>query len=304
MNIKPIEGIIAAPFTPMDKNGEINPNVISDYAKKLKKDGLSGVFICGTTGEGMSMTLEERKIIAEEWIKFQQEDFKVIVHLGTTSVKQSQELAKHAQKIGAYGTSTMGPLFLKPTAIEPLVDFCEAVASAAPDIPFFYYHIPLIYGVTPSMIDFLEGAKLKIPNFAGIKYTHDNFDEMQQCNEMDNGKWNVLNGFDENLFKVLNLGIFSAVGSTYNYMNPIYLSMIKDYKSGKREAAEKKQKKCNDIIACLFDNGGPMIAGKAIMKMTGIDCGPCRLPLTNLSKKSISKLNAVLKANRFFALNP
>ncbi|MBT3443607.1 MAG: N-acetylneuraminate lyase, partial [Flavobacteriaceae bacterium] len=109
MNVKPIEGIIAAPFTPMDKNKEINPLVISDYAKKLKKDGLSGVFICGTTGEGMLMTLEERKIIAEEWIKFQQDDFKVIVHVGTTSIKQSQELAQHAQQIGAYGTSTMGP---------------------------------------------------------------------------------------------------------------------------------------------------------------------------------------------------
>lgn len=304
MYVKPIEGIIAAPFTPMDKNGEINPPIISDYAKKLKKDGLSGVFICGTTGEGMLMTLEERKIITEEWIKFQQEDFKVIVHVGTTSVKQSRELAQHAQQIGAYGTSTMGPLFLKPTVIKPLVDFCAAVASAAPDIPFFYYHIPLIYGAEPSMTDYLEEAKPKIPNFAGIKYTHDNFDEMQKCNAMDNGKWSILNGFDENLFKALNLGVFSAVGSTYNYMNPIYLSMIEDFKVGNREAAEKKQQKCNDIISSLFENGGPMIAGKAIMKWTGVDCGPCRLPLTNLSEKSISKLDEVLKTKGFYALNP
>ena len=251
----------------------------------------------------MLMTLEERKIIAQEWIKFQQEDFKVIVHVGTTSVKQSKELAQHAHQIGAYGTSTMGPLFLKPTAIRPLVDFCAAVALAAPDIPFFYYHIPLIYGAEPSMTDYLEQAKLKIPNFAGIKYTHDNFDEMQKCNAVDNGKWIVFNGFDENLFKALNLGVYNAVGSTYNYMNPIYLSMIEDFKAGNKEAAEKKQQKCNDIIASLFENGGPMIGGKAIMKLTGIDCGPCRLPLTNLSEKSISKLNKVLKAKGFFAMN-
>ena len=198
----------------------------------------------------------------------------------------------------------MGPLFLKPSAIKPLVDFCAAVASAAPDIPFFYYHIPLIYGAEPSMTDYLEEAKLKIPNFAGIKYTHDNFDEMQKCNAIDNGKWIVLNGFDENLFKALNLGVFSAVGSTYNYMNPIYLSMIEDFKAGNKEAAEKKQRKCNDMIASLFENGGPMIAGKAIMKLTGVDCGPCRLPLTNLSEKSISKLKKVLKAKGFFAMNP
>ena len=144
---KSIKGIIAAPFTPMNEVGEINPSIISDYAHKLKKDGLSGVFVCGTTGEGMSMTLEERKEIAEEWVKYQENDFKVIVHVGTTSFKQSQELARHAQKIGAYGTSIMGPIFLKPTNIEPLVDFCASVACAAPNIPFFYYHIPIISGI-------------------------------------------------------------------------------------------------------------------------------------------------------------
>ena len=100
------------------------------------------------------------------------------------------------------------------------------------------------------------------------------------------------------------MGVFSAVGSTYNYMNPIYLSMIEDFKAGNKEAAEKKQRKCNDMIASLFENGGPMIAGKAIMKLTGVDCGPCRLPLTNLSEKSISKLKKVLKAKGFFAMNP
>ena len=134
---KSIKGIIAAPFTPMNEVGEINPGIISDYAHKLKKDGLSGVFVCGTTGEGMSMTLEERKEIAEEWVKYQENDFKVIVHVGTTSFKQSQELARHAQKIGAYGTSIMGPIFLKPTNIEPLVDFCASVAFAAPKYSFF-----------------------------------------------------------------------------------------------------------------------------------------------------------------------
>ena len=300
---KKLEGIIAAPFTPMDEKGEINPIIISDYAHKLKNDGLSGVFICGTTGEGMLMTLEERKIIAQEWIKFQQDNFKVIVHVGTTSVKQSQELAQHAQQIGAYGTSTMGPLFLKPQTVMPLVDFCAEVSSAAPDIPFFYYHIPLISGIELSMIDYLELAKTKIPNFAGIKYTQDNFDEMEKCNTMDNGKCSILNGLDENLFKALNMGVFSAVGSTYNYMNPIYLSMIEDFKLGNIDAAEKKQQSCNDIIESLFENGGPIIAGKAIMKLIGIDCGPRRLPLTNLSDKSISKLNEVLKEKGFFALN-
>ena len=293
-------GTIAATFTPMDKMGEVNPEKINDYAEKLKKDGLSGVFICGTTGEGMLMTLEERKIVAEEWMNHQEEAFKVIVHVGTTSSKQSQELAQHAQKIGAYGTSSMGPLFFKPNTVSTLVDFCAEVAGAAPDIPFFYYHIPIFSGIDLPMRDYIEEAKVKIPNFAGIKYTSDNLDEMRGCNSMDDGKWNVFNGFDENLFKALQLGVFSAVGSTYNYMNPIYFSMIEEFKAGRILEAEQKQKKCNDIIQILFGNGGAQVSGKAIMKMVGVDCGPCRLPLTNLSDKSISDLHDALQKKNFF----
>ena len=243
MTYESIEGIIAAPFTPMNDKGEINPDAIIDYAQKLKEDGLAGVFVCGTTGEGMSMTLDERKRIAEEWVKYQNDEFKIIVHVGTTSVKQSQELAQHTQQIGAYGSSSMGPMFLKPTTVEPLVDFCSAVASAAPDIPFFYYHIPLISGVDLSMRYYLEIAKMRIPNLAGIKYTSDNLDEMIDCNSIDNGKWNIFNGFDENLLNVLNIGVYSAVGSTYNFMNHLYLSLIKDFKAGNMEAAEKKTAK-------------------------------------------------------------
>lgn len=298
-----LKGIIAAPFTPMDEKGEIRPEIISQYAHKLKIDGLSGVFICGTTGEGMSMTIEERMIITEQWMKFRQADFKVIVHVGTTSAKQSKELAEHAQKIGADGTSTMGPLFLKPNTLDPLVEFCAKVASGAPKIPFFYYHIPIISGVNFSMNEFIELAKLKIPNFAGIKYTHENLAEMKKCNEMDGGKWKIFNGFDEKLIDALSIGIESAVGSTYNYMSPIYLSMIEDFKKGMSLQAQQKQQTCNDIIKVLFDHGGPLMAGKAIMKMVGVDCGPCRLPLTHLSNKTLSDLEASLKSKGFFELN-
>ena len=194
----------------------------------------------------------------------------------------------------------MGPLFFKPNTVSTLVDFCAEVAGAAPDIPFFYYHIPIISGIDLPMRDYIEEAKVKIPNFAGIKYTSDNLDEMRGCNSMDDGKWNVFNGFDENLFKALQLGVFSAVGSTYNYMNPIYFSMIEEFKAGRILEAEQKQKKCNDIIQILFGNGGAQVSGKAIMKMVGVDCGPCRLPLTNLSDKSISDLHDALQKKNFF----
>jgi N-acetylneuraminate lyase len=128
MEINKIQGLIAAPFTPMKSDGVINPDLIPKYAYKLKSDGVKGVFICGTTGEGMLMTNEGRKLIAEKWVQEQTDSFKVIVHVGTISAKQSKELATHAQKTGCYAVGCMGPMFLKPSRVEELVGFFAEVA--------------------------------------------------------------------------------------------------------------------------------------------------------------------------------
>ena len=114
MKIEKTEGLIAAPFTPMKTDGSVNLNIIRVYARKLQQDKLKGVFICGTTGEGMLLTNSERKAIVEQWVEHQSAGLKVFVHVGTTSSKQSFELAKHAQQAGAYATACMGPMYLKP----------------------------------------------------------------------------------------------------------------------------------------------------------------------------------------------
>ncbi|MFV0269965.1 MAG: dihydrodipicolinate synthase family protein [Draconibacterium sp.] len=107
MEIKKIEGLIAAPFTPMKEDGSINLSVIPQYANKLKSDGLQGVFICGTTGEGMLMTNDERKWVVQKCMEEQTEDFKVIVHVGTTSSRECKELAELAQNTGAFAIGTL-----------------------------------------------------------------------------------------------------------------------------------------------------------------------------------------------------
>lgn len=301
MIIKKIEGLIAAPFTPMNEDGSINPGVIPVYANKLKNDGLKGVFICGTTGEGMLMTNDERKTITEKWIEEQTEDFKIIVHVGTTSAKQSNELANHAQKSGAYAIGCMGPAFLKPGRIEELVSFCQEVASGAPDLPFYYYNIPSVSGIDLSMAEFIKQAASQIPNFVGLKFTHNNFMEMQQCLQLSNGKWDILHGYDEVLLAGLTFGAKGAVGSTYNFMAPIYNRIIADFTNGDIEAARKKQYKTVKIIEVLIKFNGAIVAGKTLMKSVGIDCGPCRVPLKNLTEKEYERLISELEEAGFYS---
>ena len=296
MVIKKIIGLVAAPYTPMKEDGNVNTGIIKKYADKLKGDRLKGVFVCGTTGEGMFMTSEERMEVAKSWIAEQTEEFRVIVHVGTTSVRQSFELAHHASLQGANAVGCMGPMFLRPSTVKSLVDYCAEVASGAPGLPFYYYHIPSVSGIELPMNEFITEAERAIPNLAGIKFTDNNFMDMQKCLELDNGKWDILNGFDEMLLSGLAVGARGAVGSTYNFMASLYYDMIDDFRNGDFEAARKKQARSIQVIEVLNKYGGGISAGKAFMKETGIDCGPCRLPLKNVAEADYKDLISELKS--------
>lgn len=302
MKNKHFKGLIAAPFTPFDPDGSINLNNIPDYAKRLKKDGVSGAFVCGSSGEGLLLTTEERKAVLKAWIPFASEDFQLIAHIGSTSYETSRELARHAEKSGVYAIGCMGPCYFQPkTAIE-LTKFCAKVASAAPSTPFYYYHIPNGSGVHVNMVEFLKEAAKVIPNLAGIKYTYSNLMEMFQCLELENGKYDILHGHDELLICGLSLGAKAAIGTTFNFMAPVFLKLIKAFENKEIEKARAIQKNANEIITIMLNTGSPVSGGKAIMKLCGLDCGPCREPLVNLSKKQYEILKADLEKAKFFEL--
>jgi N-acetylneuraminate lyase len=163
------------------------------------------------------------------------------------------------------------------------VNFCAEVASGAPKLPFYYYHIPSVSGVNLPMRDFIRQGREQIPNLAGIKFTDNNFMDMMQCLELDNGKWDILHGYDELLLAGLAFGAQGAVGSTYNFMANLYYEVIKNFKEGNLEAAREKQLQSVRVVEILNKYGGAIAAGKAFMKQVSVDCGPCRLPLINLN---------------------
>ena len=114
MDIPHLQGLIAAPFTPMKADGSLNLSVIPAYYQLLKANAVTGAFICGSTGEGVSMTAAEKMVVAETWadVTRHDADFKVMTLLGGTSLADCKELAKHAHKIGLYGISFTAPFLL------------------------------------------------------------------------------------------------------------------------------------------------------------------------------------------------
>jgi N-acetylneuraminate lyase len=292
--VEHITGLIAAPLSPLSPNGTVNLQVIKRYAEFLHTNGVVGAFVNGTTGEGLSLTAEERKAIAAQWAQDSPKGFKVIIHVGHTSLEDSIALARHAQEIGAAAIATIGPIWFKPRSVDELVDHSATIAAAAPKLPFYYYHIPSLTGLNFNMREYLRAADAKIPNLAGIKYTFENMMDMEMCRLFKNGNYDILMGRDEMLLCALVLGAKGGVGSTYNYAAPLYNTIIQAYNAGDIPKAQIWQRKSMEMIDCILDFKEFFAASKAILRMEGIDLGPVRSPLKNLSPAEEQALQAAL----------
>ncbi len=285
--ITKIEGLIAAPFAPMLPDGTINLDLIPDYYSFLQQNGVVGAFINGSTGEGVSLSQKEKQQITEAWTwqNKQHKALKVINLVGGTSYQECIESAQASEEAGVEAIAILAPFYFKPTTGGQLAEFCAQISEAVPNLPVYFYHIPVLTGCQVSMFDFLQAADGMIPNLAGIKYTHEDFMDFLTCLNFKDGKYDMLWGRDENLLSALVLGARGGVGSTFNYAAPLYHQLIKAYDEGNLLEARKLQQQSIDMIRLLGKYGG-IATGKAYMRYVGLDCGAFRLPVKNMSKEA------------------
>lgn len=297
-----IIGLINAPFTPFHANGDVSLEPIRAYAAMLAKNGLKGVFINGSSGEGYMLTVEERMQLAERWMEVAPEGFRVIVHVGSCCLRDSVRLAAHAQQIGAWGIGSMAPPFPHIGRIEELVEYCETIAAAAPELPFYYYHIPAFNGAYLPMLDLLKAVDGRIPNFAGIKYTFESLYEYNQCRLYKNNKYDMLHGQDETILPSLAQGgAKGGIGGTTNYNGRCLVSIIDYWNKGDLESARKAQNYAQEVINVICHFRGNIVGGKRIMKLLGFDLGPNRVPFRNMTEEEEQQMKRELEAIDFFS---
>jgi N-acetylneuraminate lyase len=295
MNVPRLSGLITAAFTPLRADGTIDWPRLPVYADWLVRERVDGVFVNGTTGEAASLTLPERMQLVERWHEALAGRLPVVVHVGHTALGDAQALARHAEQVGAAGIAALAPFFFRP-AVRELVAFCREVAAAAPNTPFYYYHIPSLTGVNVPVATFHEQARSEIPTLAGVKFTSEDLLDVQNALRAD---WNVLFGRDEILLAALALGCTGAIGSTYNVAAPLYRRVFAAYQRGDLPAAQADQRRAAAFITVMIRHGG-LPALKAMMKMIGMDCGPPRLPLRPLGDAEAQRLDAELRQMGFF----
>lgn len=135
-------------YTVQGGTGSLNASRVDAQAKLLASQGIKLAFITGSTGESSSMQLEERKEIYSAWKEASaRHGVQVIAHTGSNSVWDARELAAFAQECGFVATSSLAPSYYKPATVQRLVECCAFAASGAPDLPYYYYDIPVLTGV-------------------------------------------------------------------------------------------------------------------------------------------------------------
>lgn len=298
-----LTGLIAATYTPLHEDGSLNLELVPAMVDFLARAGVTGIYICGSTGEGMSLSGAERRAVAEAYVRAVGGRLKTIVQVGHNSLAEARELAAHAQEIGADVISAAAPSYFKVGSVENLADCVAQVASGAPELPFYYYHIPALTGVALDMVAFLPLAAERTPNLVGMKYTAPTLFEFQACLELEGGRFDCVWGCDEMLLSALTAGARGAIGSTYNIAAPLYLRVMRAFEQGDLEEARRCQLLSVQMIRAI--NRYPFHpAMKQILKLLGLDCGPCRLPLPRIEPGQVEQLQGDLDALGFFEWIP
>jgi len=294
-----LTGLVAAAFTPMRPDGSLNLAQVGPIVEHLIADRIAAAYVCGSTGEGPLLTVDERIATAEAYVEAAAGRLPVVVQVGHSSLADACRLAAHAQQIGADAVSAVAPYYFKPASVDVLVDCLAQITAAAPQLPFYYYHIPAITGVGLDLMELLTRAPERLPTMVGIKYTASTMDEAQALRAFDGGRYDVLHGRDEMLLAGLATGARGAIGSTYNFAAPLYHRLIAAFEAGDLDEARRQQELSLAMIRTIL---GPLgQAGlKAAMNLIGPGCGPTRLPLVSPDSHQAAQLRESLRSIGFF----
>ncbi|MEA3224897.1 MAG: dihydrodipicolinate synthase family protein [Planctomycetota bacterium] len=292
-------GLIAAVFTPMEQNRTLSLKMAPQIVEHLIGDGIRGLYVCGTTGEGLLLSIAERRAVAQAYVAAAGGRIPVIVQVGHNSLTEARGLAVHAGEIGADAIAAVPPMYFRPESTKVLIQCLRDITSVVPGLPFFYYHIPSFTGMQIDVLDLLRRAEQELPSLTGIKYSAMTMNEFQACLDFAQGRYAILFGCDDMLLSSLSVGASGAVGSTYNFAAPLYNALIDAFGQGDLEEARRLQGLSLRMIRLLYRYRGQP-AFKATMGLLGVDCGPNRLPIETLSADEIQAMKRDLEEIGFF----
>jgi N-acetylneuraminate lyase len=278
MQYEEMIGAYSAMFTPYTHDNQINIEIIERLVEYQLAGGLRGFFVGGSTGEGMLLTLDERKTLLEAVVRLNRGRGKIIAHVGAVRTEDSVVLARHAADAGADWVSSVAPIYFAQSFAGTLYHYTQI--AEATNLPF------LVYAFNTTVIPERDVEIFKIKNVKGMKFTNADYYSVQQLRRLIDKPTLFLNGKDELMVGALAMGCFEGgIGTTQNLLPQHYAEINRlVIENNDVDTARPLQEEANAVISLMLKYGN-MSYAKAMMRFIGVDCGYCRAPIPPLTEE-------------------
>ena len=295
MTFKQFHGAWPALLTPATPDGGVNVAVLRDLTAHLIDKGIAGLYLCGSTGEGVFMSVVERKLVTETVLDEVQGRVPVVVHVGSVATRDAVALAQHARAAGADGVASILPPFRR--GLDDIYLHYTTIAAAVPEMPFY----PYLFGGEIDALSLMQELVKRIPNIAGAKYTGPNMYELHAIAELGGGGWTLFSGMDQQCVFAAMFGAAANIGSTLNMTPGVYREIHASIARGDFVRARNLQLRANRITR-VYHNFGTFGALYEAMRVLGFDCGEPRRPHSPLPPEKRAAFRAALAAVDFAEL--
>lgn len=291
---KPYFGrLLTAMVTPFNADGSINYEAGADFADWLLANGSDGLVVEGSTGEAATMDMDEKIKFMQTIVARVNGRAKIVAGAGTNCTASTIDLVKKMEACGVDGVLVVGPYYNKPTQ-EGYYQHFAAVAKAT-KLPIIVYNVPGRTGgnIAPETVARLAAD---FSNIVAIKEAAGNVAQTAELYRVLPENFSIYSGDDGLILPFLSVGACGLISVLANVNGNILQQLMQAYSEGRVKDAADLNKVMVPLAKAMFIESNPIPIKAAVTKVTGIDAGAPRLPLTPISAAAEAKLDAALKA--------
>ena len=285
------KGAAVAIVTPMFENGEVNYPKLGEIIEFQIANKTDAIVICGTTGEASTLSHEEHIEVIDYCVKKVAKRVPVIAGTGSNSTETAIYLSQEAEKSGADALLVVTPYYNKATQKGLIAHYTQVAESV--DLPIIMYNVPGRTGC--NILPETAAALVKnVKNIVGIKEASGNISQVAKLMSLCGDEVELYSGNDDQIVPLLSLGCLGVISVLSNVAPKETHDIVEMYLEGDVKGSMELQLKAIPLIDQLFCEVNP-IPVKAAMNLMGFECGPLRMPLTEIEDAHKENLKAAMK---------
>lgn len=285
------KGAGVAIVTPMYENEEVNYNKLEEIINWQIDEGTDAIIICGTTGEASTLTMQEHRKVIRAAVEFTKDRVPVIAGTGSNCTRTAIQHSIEAQEDGADGLLIVTPYYNKASQAGLVKHYSQIADNTK--LPIIMYNVPGRTGcnLLPETVATLFKEK---ENIVGLKEATGNMTQASQTMYLTDGKLDLYSGEDALVLPLMSIGAKGVISVWSNVAPRQVHDLCESYFKGDLETAQKLQREALPLVDALFSDVNP-IPVKNAMNMMGLEVGPLRAPLCDMSEAKKKQMLETLR---------